>query len=56
VPITISDCDALNRIQELLDGSEWDSETMDNVAHAVRATGREIRDPADLPENVPESV
>lgn len=35
---------AINAIQGIMDGHEWDAETLDTIADIVRATGREIRD------------
>jgi hypothetical protein len=40
----ISDERAMDLIQSLLDGKEWNSDTLDNIANAVRATGRCIDD------------
>jgi len=40
----ISDERAMDLIQDLLDGKEWNSDTLDHVANAVRATGRCIND------------
>ena len=37
----------LDEIQKLLDGTEWDSDTMSQVAELVAASGRPIRDPSD---------
>jgi hypothetical protein len=34
----------MDLIQDLLDGKEWNSDTLDHVANAVRATGRCIDD------------
>ena len=39
------DAGALDAIHALLDGREWDSDTADDIAAIVRATGREIREP-----------
>ena len=38
------DLEALNDIHELLDGKEWDSDTLNNIAEIIRETGREVRD------------
>ena len=35
---------ALDAIASLLDGMEWDADTLDAVAAIVRATGRRVRD------------
>jgi hypothetical protein len=40
----ISDERAMEIIQGLLDGKEWNSDTLDNIANAVRATGRCVAD------------
>ena len=40
-----SDRDALNYIAELMDGKEWNSDTLDEIAETVRMTGREINEP-----------
>ena len=40
----IEDSRALDLIQGLLNGEEWDSDTVDNIANIVRATGRCIDD------------
>ena len=39
-----TDSEALDELAELLDGQEWDSDTMAAVAGIVRATGREVGD------------
>lgn len=39
---------AINAIQGLMDGQEWDAETLDAIAGLVRATGREIRDSGEF--------
>lgn len=39
------DLEALNDIHSLLDGTEWGSETLDQIADILRETGREIREP-----------
>jgi hypothetical protein len=44
---TGSDEQALDRIAAALDGREWDADTLDAVAEAIRSTGRTIADPAD---------
>jgi len=43
----MGDTQAMDRIFDLLDGQEWESETFDEIAKAMAATGREIRDPND---------
>ena len=40
----LSPDEALDQIRDLLDGQEWDAETLNHVAEIVRETGREIRD------------
>jgi hypothetical protein len=45
-----SDSDALDRIAEQLDGSEWSADDCEAVAGLVRDTGREIREVDDLPD------
>lgn len=42
------DSDALDRIAERLDGSEWSADDCEAVAGLVRDTGREIREIDDL--------
>jgi xanthine dehydrogenase iron-sulfur cluster and FAD-binding subunit A len=44
---TCSDREALDRIAAALDGREWDADTLDAVAEAVRSTGRPVRDVDD---------
>lgn len=39
------DLEALNDIHSLLDGTEWDSDTLEQIADILRETGREIREP-----------
>ncbi|MGN6258316.1 MAG: hypothetical protein ACTHN3_11295 [Solirubrobacterales bacterium] len=46
-----ADAEALNQIQGALDGREWNGDTMETVASIVRATGRPVRDVADVPES-----
>lgn len=45
----ISDEAALDAIQLLLDGTEWEPETFELVADLVIQSGRQIRDPSDMP-------
>lgn len=40
----------LDAIQRLMDGQEWDSDTMTSVAEIVRSTGRKIACFKTLPE------
>lgn len=42
---TRRDLEALNDIHALLDGTEWGTETLDQIADILRETGREIREP-----------
>lgn len=42
--ITPPDCLYLDRIAELLSGTEWEAETIEHVADIVRESGREILD------------
>ncbi len=44
---TLNDWETLNQIHRLLDGTEWDSDTMSQVAELVEASGRKIGDPND---------
>ena len=37
------DIEALNAIHQLLDGKEWDTDTLDQIAEVLRETGREVR-------------
>lgn len=39
------DLEALNDIHVLLDGKEWGSDTLEQIAEVIRETGREIREP-----------
>ena len=39
------DLEALNDIHVLLDGKEWGSDTLEQIAEVIRATGREILEP-----------
>ena len=38
---------AMDKIAELLDGTEWDAETLDKIAEIVKKSGREIREPVE---------
>ena len=46
-PDSTSDTTTLTRIHGILDGTEWDSDTMSQVAELVVASGRPIGDPSD---------
>lgn len=48
-PATKADL-ALDKIQRLLSGNEWEADDLDTIAEIVRGTGREILDYDDLPE------
>lgn len=48
----MSDWKALNEIHDLMDGREWNVDTLNSIAEIVRQTGREIRDVEDV--QVPE--
>lgn len=39
------DAGALDRIAALMDGREWDDETLEHVAEILRASGRQVREP-----------
>jgi hypothetical protein len=39
------DIEALEDIHQLLDGKEWGSDTLEQIAEVIRETGREIREP-----------
>jgi len=43
-PGVLSDKDALDIIEDVLDGQEWQASDLDVVANVVRATGRTIGD------------
>lgn len=45
----ISDEAALDAIQLLLDGTEWEAETFELVASLVIQSGRQVRDPDEMP-------
>lgn len=55
----ISDETAMQRIFEVLDGEEWESDTIEAVAEIVTHTGRVIREPDDYdpiyPDGHPDS-
>lgn len=49
--------DALKEIQQILDQTEWDSSTADNIAMIVRRAGYPVREPMlEDPEPVTENV
>ena len=39
------DLDALDDIHHILDGTEWGSDTLEQIAEIIRETGRKIREP-----------
>lgn len=41
-PVKASDIEALNQIQKLLSGNEWDADTTCSVAEIIRSTGRDV--------------
>lgn len=43
----MSDKEALDKIQAILSGKEWDSDTTAFIAEIVTASGRAILDPED---------
>jgi hypothetical protein len=45
---TMSDHDAMLAIQECLDGTEWNSNTLEEVAAIMTAAGYKIRDLDDV--------
>lgn len=44
----LDDKTAMDRIHALLDGTEWDSDTVSEIADIIEFTGRDIRDPDDM--------
>lgn len=49
----LQDSKALDAIAELMSGTEWDADTLDAIASVVTLTGREIKDPFDVPTDTP---
>jgi hypothetical protein len=47
-PQRMGDVDLLMAIQELLDGVEWDSDTLEDIATLLNDNGYQVRDPNDL--------
>lgn len=45
--MAFTDKDALRLIQELLDDVEWTPDTLDEIAHILRAAGYRVRDLKD---------
>ena len=46
-PDSTDDTTTLNQIHRILNGTEWDSETIEKVAALIEASGRHIADPND---------
>ena len=46
-PDSTDDTTTLNQIHRILNGTEWDSDTMSQVAELVELSGRHIADPND---------
>ena len=44
----MTDKQAIEAIHAILDGTEWEPQTLDDIAEVVLATGREIRDPNEM--------
>lgn len=44
----ISDKSAMDQIHELMDGNEWNADTLDRIAELVRFTGRAILEPMEI--------
>lgn len=45
IATTRDDTLAMNRIYEIIDGTEWHANTLEEIADVVQATGRKIREP-----------
>ena len=45
--VSRTDTEAIDQIHRLLDGEEWESQTLEDIARLVELTGRIIRDPND---------
>jgi hypothetical protein len=43
----MSDREAMDYIHDILDGREWDSDTLSEVVEILRETGRDVRDLGD---------
>lgn len=50
----MTDHDAMLAIQELLDGTEWNSDTLNDIAVIVSAAGYRVRDLNDETLDLPE--
>ena len=44
----LSDDQALDRIQGLMNGTEWNADTLDGIAKIVLDTGRDIQEPGEF--------
>lgn len=42
-----ADVDHMNEIHELMDGKEWNSDTMTEVANILSISGRKVREPGE---------
>ena len=40
----MNDTEAMNAIQKLMDGREWNADTLDDIADIVRSTSRPVED------------
>ena len=45
--VSRTDTEAIDQIHRLLDGEEWEPQTLEDIARLVELTGRIIRDPND---------
>lgn len=43
----ITDQEAMSKIHQLMNGTEWDSQTLDDIAGVVQQTGRGIDPPRE---------
>lgn len=41
----VTDQAAVDAIYQLMDGEEWEPETLDQIAYVIELTGREIHEP-----------
>ena len=46
----LTDEEAMDQIHSLMDGEEWDADTLDGIAEIVQKTGRAIGDCNELEE------
>lgn len=56
IAITRDDTLAMNLIHEIMDGTEWSSDTTAEIADVVKATGRVIREPDEMEDDDPDFV